>query len=179
MPDVDMITAETSRTQNRAPLETEVFDMKKIVKALLAILGLAAAAYVLDSALTVWAWRTRNPRLLRFVKRSHKHVLNPVMLQLSGRFGSSAVIHHVGRRSGTPYATPVVAHQANHDVIIPLPYGTEVDWLRNLLAAGLEGDMLTTTLVGLRRIVKHQPVNTVALRREIANQIIEKEAWPF
>jgi alkylation response protein AidB-like acyl-CoA dehydrogenase len=52
-------------------------------------------------------------------------------------------------------------------------------WARNLLAAGLEGDMLTTTLVGLRRIVKHQPVNTVALRREIANQIIEKEAWPF
>lgn len=110
--------------------------MKKFAEALLVILGLAVAAYVLDAALTVWAWRTRNPRLLRFIKRSHKHVLNPVMLQFSGRFGSSAVIHHVGRRSGTAYATPVIAHQANHDVIIPLPYGTETDWLRNLLAAG-------------------------------------------
>lgn len=122
--------------------------MKKITKALLVLLGLVVAAYVLDSALTVWAWRTRNPRLLHVVKRSHKHVLNPVMLRFSGRFGSSAVIHHVGRRSGIPYATPVVAHQVDHDVIIPLPYGTDVDWLRNLLAAGqgvvgLEGRSLT------------------------------------
>jgi len=52
-------------------------------------------------------------------------------------------------------------------------------WARSLLAAGLDGDMLTTTLVGLRRIVKHQPANTVALRREIAEVIIEKEQWPF
>jgi deazaflavin-dependent oxidoreductase (nitroreductase family) len=122
--------------------------MRKTAKALLVLLGLAMAAYVLDSALTVWAWRTRNPRLLSFVKRSHKHVLNPVMLRASGRSGFSAVIHHVGRRSGTPYATPVIAHQTNHDVIIPLPYGTDVDWLRNLLAAGqgivdLEGRSLT------------------------------------
>jgi alkylation response protein AidB-like acyl-CoA dehydrogenase len=52
-------------------------------------------------------------------------------------------------------------------------------WARNLLAAGLEGDMLTTTMVGLRRILKHQPVNTVTLRREIADVLIEKEHWPF
>jgi deazaflavin-dependent oxidoreductase (nitroreductase family) len=110
--------------------------MKKIAKALLVILGLAVATLILDTALHLWSWRSRSPRSLHVVKRYNKHLVNPVMLQFSGRFGSSAVIHHVGRRSGTPYATPVVAHQANHDVIIPLPYGTEVDWLRNLLAAG-------------------------------------------
>ena len=49
---------------------------------------------------------------------------------------------------------------------------------RDVLAAVCEGDVLTTTLSGLRRTVKHQPVNTVALRRQVADVLIEKEAWP-
>jgi hypothetical protein len=122
--------------------------MKKIAKALLVLLGLVVVTLILDMALHLWGWRSRSPRSLHFVKRYNKHVLNPVTLRFSGRSGSSAVIRHVGRRSGTPYATPVIAHQANHDVVIPLPYGTEVDRLRNLLAAeqavvDLEGRSLT------------------------------------
>ncbi len=50
---------------------------------------------------------------------------------------------------------------------------------RDVLSAVCEGDTLSTTLSGLRRTVKHQPVNTVALRREVAEAIIEKEAWPI
>jgi alkylation response protein AidB-like acyl-CoA dehydrogenase len=50
---------------------------------------------------------------------------------------------------------------------------------RDVLSAVSEGDVLTTTLSGLRRTVKHVPINTVALRREIADAIIEKEAWPI
>jgi hypothetical protein len=50
---------------------------------------------------------------------------------------------------------------------------------RDVLSAVCEGDVLTTTLAGLRRTVKHVPVNTVALRREIADAVLEKEAWPI
>ena len=50
---------------------------------------------------------------------------------------------------------------------------------RDVLSAATEGDMLSTSLVGLRRVVKHQPLNTVALRRKIAQVLIEKEEWPF
>jgi alkylation response protein AidB-like acyl-CoA dehydrogenase len=50
---------------------------------------------------------------------------------------------------------------------------------RDVLAAVCDGDVLATTLSGLRRLVKHQPVNTVELRREIADAVIEKEAWPI
>ncbi len=50
---------------------------------------------------------------------------------------------------------------------------------RDVLATAVAGDMLTTTLAGLRRTVKHNPVNTVTLRREVADILIEKEAWPF
>jgi deazaflavin-dependent oxidoreductase (nitroreductase family) len=48
----------------------------------------------------------------------------------------AAVIRHIGRRSGKTYATPVVADRVTDGFILPLPYGTRVDWLRNVLAAG-------------------------------------------
>ena len=90
---------------------------------------------VVDTAVRVWAWRSRNPRVLQLVKRFNKYVVNPVRLRFAGRSRFTAVVHHVGRRSGKPYAAPVIAHQSHQDVIIPLPYGTDVDWLRNLQAA--------------------------------------------
>jgi deazaflavin-dependent oxidoreductase (nitroreductase family) len=109
--------------------------MRKIAKTVLMVAGVVVVAWVVELALTAWAWRSRNPRALNLIKHFNKYVLNPVMLRFSGRSGQTAVVRHVGRRSGTPYATPVVAHRSGQDVIIPLPYGTDVDWLRNLLAA--------------------------------------------
>lgn len=68
----------------------------------------------------------------------NKHVLNPAMLHLAGRKHFYAgVIRHTGRRSGKRYTTPVVILPApDGGFVIPLPYGREVDWLRNVLAAG-------------------------------------------
>lgn len=72
------------------------------------------------------------------VRTFNKYVLNPAMLQLAGRaHWYASVIRHTGRRSGTSFATPVVAEQvAGGSFVIPLPYGTGVDWLRNVQAAG-------------------------------------------
>jgi deazaflavin-dependent oxidoreductase (nitroreductase family) len=66
----------------------------------------------------------------------NKHVLNPAMLHLAGRkHWYAAAIRHTGRRSGKTYSTPVVADRVGDGFIVPLPYGTHVDWLRNVLAA--------------------------------------------
>ena len=46
------------------------------------------------------------------------------------------MLHHVGRRSGKAYKTPLTAHKSENTIIVPMPYGTETDWLRNLQAAG-------------------------------------------
>ncbi len=71
------------------------------------------------------------------VRVFNKHVLNPAMMLLAGRkCWYASVIRHSGRRSGKTYATPVVAERIGDGFILPLPYGTEVDWLRNVLAAG-------------------------------------------
>jgi deazaflavin-dependent oxidoreductase (nitroreductase family) len=71
------------------------------------------------------------------VRTFNKYVLNPAMMHLAGRkHWYAAVIRHSGRRSGRNYATPVVADRVTDGFVLPLPYGTGVDWLRNVLAAG-------------------------------------------
>jgi deazaflavin-dependent oxidoreductase (nitroreductase family) len=75
--------------------------------------------------------------LLHAVRISNKYLLNPVMIRLAGRNNwYAAAIRHTGRKSGRQYATPVVADRVQDGFIIPLPYGTRVDWLQNVLAAG-------------------------------------------
>jgi len=50
---------------------------------------------------------------------------------------------------------------------------------RTALGAIAEGDTLRTLLAALRRLLKVQPVNTVALRRVIADAVIERKAYVF
>jgi len=45
---------------------------------------------------------------------------------------------------------------------------------KKIIAAVAEGDMLRTQLAILRRLVKHEPFNTIALRQQIAQKMIER-----
>lgn len=81
--------------------------------------------------------RTHPEPVIDGMRAFNKRVLNPAMLALAGRrHWYAARLEHVGRRSGHRYATPVVAVPVQGGFAIPLPYGTDVDWLRNVLAAG-------------------------------------------
>ena len=44
---------------------------------------------------------------------------------------------------------------------------------RKVIAAVAEGDMLRTQLAILRRLGKHEPVNTITLRQQIAKRVLE------
>ncbi|MGY4709681.1 nitroreductase/quinone reductase family protein [Mycolicibacterium sp. CBM1] len=81
------------------------------------------------------------PRQFRdLIRQSNKYLLNPLMLRLAGtRYWYASVVHHTGRRSGKQYATPVVVDRIGDRFIVPLPYGTQVDWVRNVLTAGRAG----------------------------------------
>ncbi|SOX54380.1 nitroreductase family deazaflavin-dependent oxidoreductase, partial [Mycobacterium ahvazicum] len=71
------------------------------------------------------------------VRVFNKRLLNPLMLHMAGRkHWYASVIEHTGRHSGKQYTTPVVTERVSGGFIVPLPYGTDVDWLRNVLAAG-------------------------------------------
>jgi hypothetical protein len=70
--------------------------------------------------------------------RYNKETQNPATLKkiAEGRSSVHAAVKHVGRRSGRSYTTPVVAMPLLDGFVIPLVYGSSVDWCRNVLAAG-------------------------------------------
>jgi butyryl-CoA dehydrogenase len=53
------------------------------------------------------------------------------------------------------------------------------DAARQVLAAAAEGDNLRTQIAILRRLAKHEPANTVALGREVAQAAIERRQYPL
>jgi deazaflavin-dependent oxidoreductase (nitroreductase family) len=62
----------------------------------------------------------------------NKRVFNPVEL----RRGVRPVLTHIGRTSGSTYRTPLDAHPVEGGYVFILVYGSESDWVRNVLAAG-------------------------------------------
>lgn len=60
-----------------------------------------------------------------------KHTLNRVTTRVAmGRGGPFALVRHIGRRSGTSYATPIIVQPAEGGFVIELTYGDGVDWYR-------------------------------------------------
>ncbi len=52
-------------------------------------------------------------------------------------------------------------------------------WAKQALAYVEEGDMLRTQLAGLKKLARYQPINTISLKTEIADRIIDLESYPF
>ena len=73
---------------------------------------------------------------MRTIARFNKHVTNPAAMGLAAHLPSMAVIEHNGRKSGKSYQTPVTAFVEDGVLSVVLNYGTESDWVRNVLSAG-------------------------------------------
>ncbi len=69
--------------------------------------------------------------------RTFTRVTDPITRPLAGRrfFKLWANVHHVGRRSGTRYTTPVAIVTTPDGFVIPLPWGERTQWARNVLEA--------------------------------------------
>ena len=80
-------------------------------------------------------YHRRRATLLEWVRQFNKAIFNRLILTFAGRH-IYAVVHHVGRRSGHAYTTPVVAVPMADGFIIALTFGADTDWCRNVLAAG-------------------------------------------
>jgi deazaflavin-dependent oxidoreductase (nitroreductase family) len=52
------------------------------------------------------------------------------------------MITHTGRKSGRTYHTPIMVFRSRDRWIVALTYGPDVQWLKNVIAAG-EGQLLT------------------------------------
>jgi len=74
--------------------------------------------------------------LPRFLRRVNRVFTNPLMRTFAWLVPPLAVVHHVGRRSRRPYRTPVVAFRSATGFVVPMTYGRDVDWARNVVSAG-------------------------------------------
>jgi deazaflavin-dependent oxidoreductase (nitroreductase family) len=76
--------------------------------------------------------------LVRVAMRPMTRVLNPLIRKFAGRrhFRMAAEIRHVGRKSGRAYVTPAGARVSGDVAVIPLTFGNQSDWSKNVRAAG-------------------------------------------
>jgi deazaflavin-dependent oxidoreductase (nitroreductase family) len=76
-------------------------------------------------------------RLRRGLLTMLKYTLNPLTRRLArSSFGPFSIVRHVGRRSGKLYETPIIVAPVKDGFVIELTYGPDVDWHKNVLAAG-------------------------------------------
>ena len=86
-----------------------------------------------------------------WVAEINKRVFNKMELKR----GQRPVLTHIGRSSGTTYRTPLDAHRVEDGFVFILVYGSESDWVQNVLTSGgadLEVDGETFELTAPRLI---------------------------
>ncbi len=149
--------------------------MKRIVR----LLGLSGMAVGL-----IWYVRARDrmrltgetPRvaLEHDLRGFVTHRLDPLVTRFGlagGRVSPWALLEHIGRTSGTVYRTPVYASLSGDHAFIPLPYGMDVHWVRNIQAAGHCRVQVHETIIELDepRVVTpdENPLLPASLRRAL------------
>ena len=101
------------------------------------IVGTLIGAAVVLLGLLVAGLRWQLGPVVDAVRRVNRSVTNPRVMRTAGSAQTqTSVIAHVGRKSGRAYETPVDIISTTTGLLIALPYGTRVDWLRNVVAAG-------------------------------------------
>ena len=74
------------------------------------------------------------PKQIRYF---NKRVINRVMMKIARATHSPiSIVRHTGRKSGKVYTTPVIVEPVRNGFVFALTYGRDVDWYRNVLAAG-------------------------------------------
>jgi|GEM_PF-968615 len=123
----------------RVVLDPGIFVMSR--KMLLVLKQRAEQAWKQASPATssmddVHPTRSGDAGLVDKVRSFNKRMFNPAVLTFAGRHHLPyAVVQHIGCRSGQSYRTPVVAEPITDGFVIPLPYGEDVDWCRNVRVA--------------------------------------------
>lgn len=70
-----------------------------------------------------------------FLRRVNRVFTNPILGSIAWLVPPLAIVHHKGRKSGKAYRSPVAAFPNAKGFVVPMTYGRDVDWGRNLVAA--------------------------------------------
>ncbi len=114
--------------------------MRRVIR-LLAIVAAISGAIWLDNA-RKRAEESGEPLgdvLRRDFKAFMSHRFDPMVMRFGLAGGERSiwgVVEQTGRTTGTVYHTPVYPLVAEDQIFIRLPFGADVDWSRNIRAAG-------------------------------------------
>ena len=75
------------------------------------------------------------PRM-RFLRPFTARVINPLTRLVAGWLPGFAILSHVGRTSGRTYRIPINVFRRGDRYLFALTYGSDVDWVKNVRAAG-------------------------------------------
>lgn len=75
------------------------------------------------------------PRLA-LIKPFTTRAFNPLVRPFIHWLPGFAIVSHRGRRSGRTFRTPMTVFRVGDDYLFALTYGANVDWVRNVVAAG-------------------------------------------
>ena len=74
-------------------------------------------------------------RMWRF-RQVATRFIDPLVLPVATRLPAFGVLTHVGRKSGRVYRTPVNLFRRGGNYLFFLTYGSDVQWVKNVFAAG-------------------------------------------
>lgn len=70
------------------------------------------------------------------VARFNRYVTNPIARRFAGWLPGFCLLRHVGRRSGRTYTIPLNVFEDAAGFVFALTYGSDTDWVKNVIAAG-------------------------------------------
>jgi deazaflavin-dependent oxidoreductase (nitroreductase family) len=79
--------------------------------------------------------QTNRTRMWRF-RGAVVRYINPITRPVASKLPTFGILTHRGRKSGRTYRTPINVFRRGDDYFFFLTYGSDVQWLKNVLAAG-------------------------------------------
>ena len=73
---------------------------------------------------------------MSFLRPYTTRFLNPVTRRFAGWLPGFGLLTYTGRKSGRRYRTPLNVFKRGQFYVFALTYGSEANWVRNILAAG-------------------------------------------
>jgi deazaflavin-dependent oxidoreductase (nitroreductase family) len=73
---------------------------------------------------------------IRFIRPFTTHVFNPIARRFAGWLPGFGILTYRGRTSGKTYRTPLNVFRRGDSYVFALTYGADVQWVKNVVAAG-------------------------------------------
>lgn len=118
----------------------------------------------------------------RWLARMNRRVTNRFLAPFARVMPGFAILHHVGRRSGRIYETPVNVFRDRDEVVVALTYSSNSDWVKNVLNAGrceIESRGKRTVLVNPRLLVDREKRWAPGVVRFFLNRLGVNEIMRF